>query len=53
MRTYEDTFSGDKIYPGKVTFPALNVANLRYRRVDSGDTPLHTGEARVHRSSDC
>ena len=53
MRTYEDTFSGDKIYPGKVTLPALKVAILRYRRVDSGGTPLHTGEAHTHRSSGC
>ena len=24
MRTYEDTFSGEKIYPGKVSFTLLN-----------------------------
>jgi hypothetical protein len=23
MRTYDDTFSGEKIYPGKVLFPNL------------------------------
>ena len=44
MRTYEDTFSGDRIYPGKVMLPTLGVAMSRYRGVKSGDNLLQTGE---------